>query len=243
MQQNECPAKLPFIGDYKRRAKSRIVLLSLVCGILVLSTGCLEMQTRRSEEITRPDIAYVSPNLDFNQIAGLGIFPIFPSEVENPTFGDAFSRSLTAELQARQSQWKIIPAVELVGQINQKNLGRGYKNLQADMNTFTGTQGFGTMTQETIKFLNDLNKITGTNSFLLGAYSINRQSRAERGPLGPYTITTTACKVKVLLYQLNKGIVWDATHTLQTQSNIESRAEPLAKVFAAYLGKGTLRQL
>ena len=143
--------------------RKRSIAVFLICGSLIFLSGCLEMMSRQSTsvEISKPDIAYVSPNFDFIQISALGIFPIFPSEIENANFADAFSRALTAELQTRQSQWHIIPASELVGEINQKNLGRGYKNLQADMNTFAGGTGFGAMTQETRNFLKDLKKLTG----------------------------------------------------------------------------------
>ena len=56
-------------------------------------------------------------------------------------------------------------------------------------------------------------------------------------------ITFIVCKVKIILYQINKGIMWDATHTVETESNIENNADVLGKAFASYLGKGTLRQL
>ena len=65
----------------------------------------------------------------------------------------------------------------------------------------------------------------------------------EQTLFGPTTVALTICKVKVILYQIDKGIVWDAIHTVQTSGNIENNADVLAKVFAAYLGKGTLRQL
>lgn len=96
-----------------------------ICACAVLLTACLDMMTRqsRSEEIIKPDNVYVSPNFDFNKVSGLGIFPIFPSEIENPNFADAFSRAFTAELQTRQSQWKIIPPSELVAEINRRDLG------------------------------------------------------------------------------------------------------------------------
>jgi hypothetical protein len=223
----------------------RVVSIFAVCLSFIFCLSCIDMMARQdtSVEIDKPDQCYVSPNMDFNSINGLGMFPIFPSDIENPAFADAFSRALTAELQGRQSQWKIIPASDLVAQINQKDLGRGYKNLQADMNTFSGTTGFGAMTQETTKFLKDLDKLTGANSYLLGVYAIGRQKGVQQSLLGPVQVNYTICKVKVILYQVNKGIMWDATHTVQTTGPIENNADALAKSFAAYLGKGTLRQL
>jgi len=231
--------------------KRRIVSIFLFCGSFLFLSGCTEIMQnlvpRRDPpppvEITKPDEAYVSPNLDFNQISALGIFPIFPGEIQNDVFADAFSRVLNAELQTKQSQWKIILPSELVGQINQKGFGRGYKNLQADMNTFSGATGFGAMTQETKNFLQDLDNVTGANSYLLGVYSIRREKKIERSVFGPMEITFIVCKVKIILYQINKGIMWDATHTVETESNIENNADVLGKAFASYLGKGTLRQL
>lgn len=111
------------------------------------------------------------------------------------------------------------------------------------MNTFSGATGFGAMTQETKKFLKDLNNKIGANAFLLGVYSIGRQSAVQQGIFGPMTVTKTICRVKLILFEVDKGIMWDATHTVQTTGTIENNADPLAKSFAAYLGKGTLRQL
>lgn len=226
-------------GTQKIKGFIRLSLMFL----LVLGCAGMFPETKRGEIITKPDKAYVSPNMDFGKIAGLGVCPTFPGNVESTDFADSFNGALISELQARQSQWKIIPTGELVSLINQHGLGRGYKNLQADLNTY-GTEGFGVMTAETKEFLKELGKKVGVNSYLLSTYKLSSFPTITQTLFGPLRVTANKYEVVMILYQVDQGVMWAATHTVtSTSSDISAEASNLAKVFGANIGKGSLRQL
>jgi opacity protein-like surface antigen len=225
--------------------------------VLLIIAACADMSQPQSapapEVISRPDHADVSPNFDFTRISGVGVFPAFPSGQEIPEFSDAFSGAFTQALQARQSQWKVISPRDLVQNINTAGLGKGYKNLQADVNTFGQGAQIRVLTGSTQEFLEKLGHSLGVNAFLLSSYAVSDQSmqRLVQPSMGaallgaqpymqPYVVHH--CTVQVTLYQLGSGFMWTASHTIISETN-QYPTEGLGKVFAAYVGKGTLRQL
>jgi hypothetical protein len=210
-------------------------------------------QSAPPEVISRPDQADVSPNFDFTKISGVGVFPAFPSAEEVPAFSDAFSSAFAGALQTRQNQWKIINAKDLVERINSAGIGQGYKNLQADVNTFSQGAQVRVLTKTTQEFLERLGKSLGVNAFLLSSYEVRslRLTRIVQPSIGaailgaqpqPEQYTEYDCTIFVSLYKVGENFIWTAKHTVKSETT-DFHAEELAKVLAGYVGKGTLRQL
>ncbi|PIZ88054.1 MAG: hypothetical protein COX91_02230 [Candidatus Nealsonbacteria bacterium CG_4_10_14_0_2_um_filter_39_15] len=76
----------------------------------------------------------------------------------------------------------------------------------------------------------------------MSTYNLTTSRRIVETIFGPAQVTDRICKVQMILYQIDKGIMWTARHTVVSPKG-ELPAETLARVFASYSGKGTLRQL
>jgi len=215
-----------------------------VAPLALVVCGCAMMfQGAQTGEQIKPPEAHVSPKMDFTRISKLGVFPLFPSGgIEEQTFAEGLIAALTSALEARQAQWQVQGYREVVSAINERALGTGYKNLQADFNTFAGPGGQFVLSPATRKFLGDLQRTTGVDAFLIGTYSLTQEPRLVRGPLGPVQRVVDVSTVRVTLYYAKDAENWWTAST----GRYGARAgviDEIAKSLGAYLGKGTLRQL
>ncbi len=235
------------------KKKYSIVFISALCMILA---GCnlndlLVKPGKQPERILAPTSADVSPNMDFNKIRSVAVFPLFPGSgvignglqsYEDPSFAESVVQALSAELTAKQSQWKIRPPGDVLNTINKKSLGRGYKNLQADYNTSSGQ--LATFTSQTQRFLKSLASAMKVDAFIFGNYKVASRSMMVKNAFGLVTqqnITLTNVNI-ALYYVKGKSIWWRATSDLQGKSSA-AVASNVAKSLASHVGKGTLRQL
>jgi len=229
-----------------------VVIPAVICMVLA---GCnldeLMKTDAKSEKILPPTSADVSPNMDFNKIRSVAVFPLFPGSgvigkglqsYEDPKYAESVVQALSAELSAKQSQWKIRSPGDVLSTINKKSLGRGYKNLQADYNTSSGQ--LATFTAETQRFLTSLASAMKVDAFIFGNYKVASGTAMVKNSWGLVEKQTiTASRVNVaLFYVKGKTIWWRASSDMQGTSS-DAVASNTAKSLASHVGKGTLRQL
>ena len=234
--------------------KQRLLCIFLLFLALFSLAGCktLEELTKTSsqpEKILKPSSADVSPNMDFNKIKSIAVFPLFPGAgviggmqgYDNPKYAEDVAQALTSELAVKQSQWNIRTPKEVLDAINRSSLGRGYKNLQADYNTSSGQ--LTAFTAETQKFLATLAKKMDVDGFIFGNYVVVSQPTVVKTILGPVTRNAVVSRVNVaLFYAKDKAVWWRATSEIKGLDN-DAVVKNIAKSLASYVGKGTLRQL
>ncbi|HHJ34658.1 MAG TPA: hypothetical protein ENJ87_02730, partial [Gammaproteobacteria bacterium] len=203
----------------------------ITAALFMVLTGCnldsLMKADKQSEKILAPTSADVSPNMDFNKIGSVAVFPLFPGSgvigpglqsYEDPKYAESVVQALSAELTAKQSQWKIRSPGDVLNMINKKSLGRGYKNLQADYNTSSGQ--LATFTAETQRFLKSLASAMKVDAFIFGNYQVATGSALVKTILGPQKQNVTRSRVNVaLFYAKEKAIWWRATSDIQGASS------------------------
>jgi len=227
----------------------------LIAGFCMVLVGCnldsLVKSDTQSEKILAPTSADVSPNMDFNKIRSIAVFPLFPGSgvigeglqsYEDPKYAEAVVQALSAELNVKQSQWKIHSPTDVLNTINKKSLGRGYKNLQADYNTSSGQ--LASFTAQTQKFLKSLASAMKVDGFIFGNYKVASGTIRAKNSWGLVTKQTLIMsKVNIALYYAKeKSIWWRATSEIQGTSS-KAVSSNIAKSLASHVGKGTLRQL
>ncbi len=234
--------------------KKRIFYSFLVSLALISLAGCkalegLTKSSDQSEKILKPSSADVSPNMDFNKIRSIAVFPLFPGAgviggmqgYDDPKYAQDVAQALTAELSTKQSQWKIRTPKEVLDTINKYALGRGYKNLQADYNTSSGQ--LTAFTRQTQKFLATLAKKMKVDGFIFGNYVVVSQPTIVQTIFGPQKRHVVVSEVNVaLFYARDKAVWWRATSRIKGPDTT-TVVNNIAKSLAAYVGKGTLRQL
>jgi hypothetical protein len=188
-----------------------------------------------------PPVALVSPSMDFAKIKGVGIFPLFPAGLEDQQLSESLISSFQGEVQGRQSQWKIVPYREMLQFVNSGNLGTGYKNLQADYNTYGAPGGQLVLTAQTKQFLKDLQKMAGTDAFLIGTYAVG-QPEPVRVLGGTMIRLRPSVTVRMSLYYAPAERPW-WTASVKRVGDFDRIAIDIAQSLAANLGKGTLAQL
>jgi len=220
-----------------------ILSLSLVgCAGLIPSGGT--GFDWKSENI-RPPQASLSPSMDFNKIASLGIFPLFPSgnSVENGRFAESLINSLTGEVQQRQNQWKTLSYKDVLGMIQVNGLGSGYKNLQADFNSNTGTGGQLVLSPATVQFLDNLQAKSGVDAFLIGTYTLGSHQYQTYDPIfGVQIKQLTKCTVYLTLYYVKDKQNWWKANIIR-YGPVDDVVNEIAQSLGANVGKGTLQQL
>ena len=234
--------------------KSAIILLC----VLLLSS-CLDLmgalKSNESEEIQTPSNADVSPKMDFNRIGAIAVFPIFPggaptqvaygttNSIQDQAFAEQVSHTFASELTAKQSQWKVHGYKDVVDAISKHDLGRGYKNFQADYNTSSGQMHAFVLTGETKQFLSRLAAVMKVDAFVFGSYDLSYGQEYVQTILGVQVQKVYKSGVStVLFYAKNQEMWWRATHRV-TGRDKERLVSAISKSLAAHVGKGTLRQL
>jgi hypothetical protein len=231
------------------------------CLFFVLS-ACASLpwlqQSEEREMILTPTSAAVSPKMDFNKITAVAVFPLFPGgqmqmgsmgwqmgrSVDDPKFAEQIWQAFCSELTAKQSQWKIYSYKEVVETIFKNNLGRGYKNLQADFNTLLGQQMRTFMlTKESKYFLRKLSSVMKVDAFIFGSYNLAYGTKYVSGLLGPQKRQILQCLVNVALFQTNSEEIWWKASDQKTSNDKNKLVSSISKSLASYVGKGTLQRL
>ncbi|MCC6930172.1 MAG: hypothetical protein IT359_14400 [Gemmatimonadaceae bacterium] len=215
-----------------------------------MSTSCAVGQLGGANQQIRAPQAFVSPNMDFTKITKVGVFPIFPASnpaspyasISDEDFSEALASALSSELQTRQAQWGIVDYKSLLNIVSRANLGTGYKNLQADMNTsYAMMQGGLVLSPATKRFMSDIQKAAGVDAFLIGTYGLTREPRSV-GSLVAVTREVDVASVRLVLIAARESEAW-WTASVGRYGNREGVVREIAQSLAANLGKGTLRQM
>lgn len=205
------------------------------CGSLFGSSG--------GTRITAPN-ASTSPKMDFGKIRTIAVFPLFPAgQVDEQQFAESLVAELTAEVAKRQSQWTIQSYRETLGFISAGDLGSGYKNLQADYNTFGGPGGQMVVSPATREFLRRLSEVSGADAFIIGSYNLGTSQTYDTNPFtGTRVSYVEACEVRLSVYYVREDENW-WTASVTRGGDRNKIIEGIAQSLGAYMGKGTLRQL
>lgn len=225
--------------------RQRDTLVAIALAALVVS-GCVELLSVAQPHETgteAPDEAFVSPNMKFEDIRSVGVFPFFPLGDENDQLADLLNNGFGAELQNRQGgAWRIHTHRELLDYINQSGLGQGYKQLQADHNS--SLQGLLMLTPSTIQFLRALQAKHGLDAFLIGSYRIDSQLEQQVDLLTgqPRMVRVPVYSVQVALYSVKANEIWWKAKIARS-GNMSRVAKVATASLAANVGKGRLRNL
>jgi len=237
----------------KFAAHTGIVSVVLCLGLFGCDPAMLNSflkKSDQSEKILRPSSAEVSPNMDFNKIRSVAVFPLFPGggtlgpglqSYEDPAFAESVVQAFSAELTAKQSQWQIRSPGDVLAAINKARLGRGYKNLQADYNTTNGQ--LAAFTKETKRFLSDLATAMKVDAFVFGSYDVASGTKLVRTPLGSMSREVTQTSVSVVLFYTKGQVIWWRATSKIASGDRTKLVANISKSLASYVGKGTLRQL
>jgi hypothetical protein len=184
--------------------------------------------------------------MDFTKIRSIGLFPLFPGgdSVEDQEVAEALINAINGEVQTRQAQWRTLSYRDLLSTIQQSNLGTGYKNLQADYNTFAGPAGQVVLSPQTKTFLKELARVTGADAFLIGSYSLSNEVRQVH-PIWssrPIHVRVEAITVRLSLYFAREEQWWWTASMKQAGKRADILGT-LSQTMGAHVGKGTLRQL
>ncbi len=204
-------------------------------GLLVLAGWTLScaMATQRRVTIPTPSVQLRSPNLNFEKIKVLCLFPAHNIGTEVPELSSGLNTGISQYISAQYPDWQIISAVDLLKYINQYGLGRGYQNYSSDLSTFAQV-GLATpaFTQETKSFFWDLRKRLGCDAFLFVQYNYVPGSEASTRSILYYVPEERAWWVASIEFRLFlRSIPPSEIANLTSQS------------IAQNIGKGVLRQL
>jgi hypothetical protein len=184
--------------------------------------------------------------MDFAKVASVGLFPLFPggNSVEDQQVSESLVNAINGEVQTRQAQWKVLSYRDLLSAIQRGNLGTGYKNLQADYNTYAGPAGQLVLSPQTKTFLKDLTRVTRADAYLIGSYSLGTELKQVRSLMSqkPIVVRVEAITVRLSLYYAKDEQWWWAASMKQSGKR-DDILERLSQTMGAHIGKGTLRQL
>ncbi len=161
--------------------------------------------------------------------------------VQDDAFSAQMINALTSEVSTRQSQWAVSNYREMISLITQSNLGSGFKNLQADMNSAPGMQASMVMSPATRKFMADMQRAAGVDAFLIGTYVLTRELRAMGG-IVTINRAVDVARVRVVLFSAREGAPWWSASVARYGDRDEVVKE-LSRSLAANLGKGTQMQM
>ncbi len=205
--------------------------------------------------IPAPQWQFRDPDLDFTKVRSLCIFPVSSVGGEESKVTDAINVGVSQAISAQYPDWKVISAIELFQLINRHQLGRGYQNYVADLNTFEGERDTLTFSGETLKFFEDLRGLTKCDALLFNRYKLS--TVVEAGDI--YRVLS----VDPIMYFVPDRQAWwianvtvrgwagSRTLSIEVASRlfgkkpepIESLVDKVVQSIAQNLGKGTLKQL
>lgn len=211
--------------------------LAVLAFLAVVVSACASRGVRAPQAFTDPD-------MNFDKIRVVAVLPVFPENVEDQIFSGALGMQLESALVTRQSQWKLIGAREVLQIINKNDLGRGYKNLQADMNVPASGMGQIAYSPGTNEFVRNLKRATGADAFIVGTYNFSQP--VFGGVVGQILSSVlppgTCVKVSLLYANGTSAENWWSAIIKRKRINDQVLQEMAASV-AANIGKGTLLQL
>jgi hypothetical protein len=197
--------------------------------------------------ILKPETLYRSPQLDFTKVQTVAVLPVNNYENDLPEVSTLINDGLPTELKGAQKAWNVISYDEVLRKVNEKELGRGYQNYIADINTYVQVAG-GTpnFTAETLKFFEQLKKEMNFQALLFTSYGYSEQAGVTDYVYFKLKSTTKKVSVTTVLYDLETGRAWWlARLSVQGGENV-TLAELVRSVtqgIAQNFGKGILRQL
>ena len=215
-------------------------------GTLVLACFAMSCGAARSDVIFKP-VSFRSPQLDFTKVQAMAIMPINATTDEVPGLTSLINDGLPGELKRTQSAWKIFGHDDVLRQLNEKNLGRGYQNYLADLNTYAAVAGTTpNFTAETKSFFADLKKEMKFETILFTSYGFKEETVVKKNVILSYPVTEKVLTVTVILYEVaSQRTWWISTLSVRGGSRV-SNPELAAQVLrgiAGSFGKGDLRQL
>lgn len=225
----------------RRLGLARLVIPAIATGCLF---GCAGSGSTVGEQVVPPE-ASVSPKMDFGKVRTVAIFPVFPcGQISEQQFAEQLVGELTGEIQRRQAQWSAISYRDVISLISKNGLGTGYKNIQADFNTYSGTGGPVVFSAASQEFLRQLASVSGAQAFVIGSYDLGNKQQFVPGNVlvRPHVETVESCTVRLSLYYADGDENW-WTATITRSGARKAIIGEIARSLAEYLGKGTLRQL
>lgn len=205
----------------------------------------------KTVEIFKPQELYRSPALDFTKVSVCGIMPINNIGSEYPTITYSLGQNLYNDLKSMQKAWNIISDEDLLRDINEGGLGRGYQNYIADLNTFSTVGGATPLfTAETQEFFKELRAQYNIDALLFTSYNYyERQLTSDSQSIIFKMLeesTERHIEVYTALYNIEtKRVWWVCRQGLKSGTNIpmEELVASATKSIGQNFGKGTLRQL
>lgn len=223
-----------------------IVSLTNVC-LLSLSLIVISCSASGRNEILKPQVLYRSPSLDFSKVKKCGVMPVNNIGSEIPEINELLTNGIFTELKLSQKAWEISSADEILREMNEAGLGRGYQNYIADLNTYANAAGATPVfTAETQKFFDDLKTKFGIEALLFTAY-LYEEKQGYEDFLG-YKISKQygVLQVYTALYDITSKRTWWVAEMALQQSASDPKfqlVKGITQSFAQNFGKGTLRQL
>lgn len=229
-----------------------ILFASVLLPLSMLFLSCSAATTY--DKIFKPEVSYRSPELDFTKVTAMAILPVNCTSDEVPELTSAIDQGLAFELKRAQKAWQVFGTDDVLRTLNEKNLGRGYQNYIADLNTFASVAGHTpNFTLETKTFFNQLKKEMNIGAILFTSYGFSEIQETEYsftnkllGGSGNVLKTSYKLTVTVILYEISNARAWWVSRLTLKGSERFPIAELGRKVvegIANNFGKGTLRQL
>lgn len=226
------------------------LLVALVPSTLAMA-GCTYtggMQPR-GEPILPPQQASVSPNYAPEKITKVAVFPLFATGTADDLLADRLVIAINSEVASRHSQWEIVSYRDLTRLITEHGLMTGFRNLEADHNTYSGPYGIMLLSPATQGFLKQLHQISGIDAILVGSYSFSTQTepvpiRTLRGETIRYDHYDVNSVTLSLVYTPTPSSWWVATASRKgPPGQGDAVARAIAQTLASHIGRGTRRQL
>lgn len=225
--------------------KRLIILIFFNISVFLLLNDCTP--TQKTTEIPKPNQLYRSPALDFTKIEKCGVLPVNNYGREVPEVSEMLANSLYNELKSSQKAWSVISADDILRQINESGLARGYQNYIADLNTFETAGGATPLfTAETQNFFDELKKRYGIGALLFTWYNYDETQNVQELLGLRYQVITRILTVSTALYDITSKRVWWIAKIAVSQNEsepIQNLVTLITQSFSQNFGKGTLRQL
>lgn len=231
---------------------NHIFMLLFLYTISSLLLGCSASQDL--DKIFTPEVLYRSPNLDFTVVNAAAIMPVNCYSNEVPELTGLVNDGLPSEFNRVQVAWKIFSTDEVLRNVNDYGLGRGYQNYIADLNTYVSVAGMTpNFTSETKAFFQQLSEEMGFEALLFTSYGFSEKTVMESNVVsamlgGPSQVPVVrkVLSISVVLFDLSSQRTWwVAKLSLQSAADFPNTelAHKVIEGICNNFGKGDLRQL
>jgi hypothetical protein len=229
----------------KKRYLTSVLGVSILSGILFVLSSCA--MPHRLETGFTPQ-SYRSPQLNFAAVNAIGIMPVNPYTNPVPELESLINDGQAAELRRAQSAWQVLSFGDVLRAVNDLNIGRGYQNYLADLNTYASSAGVTpNFTAETKAFFQELQRGLNVEALLFSSYGFS-EVVVERNPNCRILCAPNrrSLRVNVSLYHIPTGRVWWTANLGLTGTDRTTPAEfsqAILRALAENFGQGALRQL